>query len=230
MSLNAFALVFLLPSLHAWLWLPQLGDRPLAARLATWLAGLAGPALLLWEFADRFGLGLDAPWYLLQLAAVGWVPFSALALFVVWAAAAATARGAGRRPLRAVSACRASGRRSARSGARSGASSSRRAPRRRATSPRRSRTGRRRSLAQRAGSGPQRRGPSSPLASRREHERVRGRGARDHVRLLPGQRLEQDALAVDPDRARRNSSRSGFRRTAAASSPGANAGPGSRAP
>ncbi len=87
-SLNAFALVFLLPSLHAWLWLPQLGDRPVAARLATWLAGLAGPALLLWEFADRFGLGLDAPWYLLQLAAVGWVPFSALALFVVWAAAA----------------------------------------------------------------------------------------------------------------------------------------------
>jgi hypothetical protein len=87
-SLNAFALVFLLPSLHAWLWLPQLGDRPVAARLAVWLAGLAGPALLLWEFADRFGLGLDAPWYLLQLAAVGWVPFAALALFVVWAAAA----------------------------------------------------------------------------------------------------------------------------------------------
>jgi hypothetical protein len=88
-SLNAFALVFLLPSLHAWLWLPQLSDRPAAVRLATWLAGLGGPALLVWEFADRFGLGLDAPWYLLQLAAIRWVPFSTLALFVLWAAAAA---------------------------------------------------------------------------------------------------------------------------------------------
>jgi hypothetical protein len=89
MSLNAFALVFLLPSLHAWLWLPQLTDRPLAARVGTWLAGLSGPALLFWEFAGRFGLGFDTPWYLLQLAAVGWVPFSALGLCVVWAAAAA---------------------------------------------------------------------------------------------------------------------------------------------
>src|SRR5439155_15077249 len=49
-SLDPFALVFLLPSLHAWLWLPQMRDRPLAARLATWLAGLAGPVLLVWEF------------------------------------------------------------------------------------------------------------------------------------------------------------------------------------
>jgi Peptidase family M28 len=88
-SLNAFALVFLLPSLHAWLWLPQVGDRPLAARMGVWLAGLAGPALLVWEFANRFGLGFDAPWYLLQLAAVGWVPLAALTLCVVWAAAGA---------------------------------------------------------------------------------------------------------------------------------------------
>src|SRR5215213_5402517 len=53
-ALNAFALVFLLPSLHAWLWLAQLGDRPLAARLGTWAAGLAGPLLLVWEFAGRY--------------------------------------------------------------------------------------------------------------------------------------------------------------------------------
>jgi hypothetical protein len=88
-TLNAFALVFLLPSLHAWLWLPQLSDRPLAARLATWFAGLAGPALLFWEFSHRFGLGFDAPWYLLQLTALGWVPFAMLPLVVVWAASAA---------------------------------------------------------------------------------------------------------------------------------------------
>jgi hypothetical protein len=87
-ALNAFALVFLLPSLHAWLWLTQLGDRPFAARVATWVAGLAGPLLLVWEFADRFGLGLDAPWYLLQLAALDRAPLLELAVFVVWAGSA----------------------------------------------------------------------------------------------------------------------------------------------
>ena len=86
---NAFALVFLLPSVHAWLWLAQLGDRPAGVRIATWVAGLAGPALLVWEFADRFRLGLDAPWYLLQLTAVGGLPVVVLAFMVVWAAAGA---------------------------------------------------------------------------------------------------------------------------------------------
>jgi hypothetical protein len=88
-SLNSFALVFLLPSLHAWLWLPQLRGSLPAARIGVWLAGLAGPALLVWEFAQRFGLGLDAPWYLLQLVALGRVSWPALALVVVWAAAGA---------------------------------------------------------------------------------------------------------------------------------------------
>jgi hypothetical protein len=87
-SLNAFALVFLLPSLHVWLWLPQLGARRLVVRLATWAAGLVGPALLVWEFAHRFGLGFDAPWYLLQLAATGRMPATVPLLFVGWAAAA----------------------------------------------------------------------------------------------------------------------------------------------
>src|SRR4051812_36615934 len=87
-ALNAFALVFLLPSLHAWLWLAQLGDRPLAARMATWAAGFAGALLLVWEFAGRFGLGLDAPWYLLQLAALNHVPLLTLAVFALWAGSA----------------------------------------------------------------------------------------------------------------------------------------------
>ncbi|MDX6411647.1 MAG: hypothetical protein QOE91_1163, partial [Gaiellaceae bacterium] len=86
-SVNAFALIFLLPSLHAWLWLPQLRPRPLLSRLATLLIGFVGPALLLWEFAYRFGLGLDAVWYLLQLLAIGWAPLFGLLLVAVWAAA-----------------------------------------------------------------------------------------------------------------------------------------------
>jgi hypothetical protein len=86
-SVNAFALVFLLPSLHAWLWLPHLQPRALLSRLATLTVGFLGPALLVWEFAFRFGLGLDAPWYVLQLLALGWTPFFALLLVAVWAAA-----------------------------------------------------------------------------------------------------------------------------------------------
>ncbi|MHB8642557.1 MAG: M28 family metallopeptidase [Gaiellaceae bacterium] len=87
-SVNAFALLLLLPSLHAWLWLPQVRRGPLLPRLATFLLGFAGPALLLWEFARRFGLGFDAPWYLLQLVALGRLSPVAIALVVAWAAAA----------------------------------------------------------------------------------------------------------------------------------------------
>jgi hypothetical protein len=86
-SVNAFALVFLLPSLHTWLWLPQLRLRPVLSRLATLLVGFIGPALLVWEFAYRFQLGLDAPWYVLQLLAIGWTPLFGLILVAVWAAA-----------------------------------------------------------------------------------------------------------------------------------------------
>ena len=44
---------------------------------------------LVGEFSTRFGLGLDAPWYLAQLVAIGWVPIPLLAIGVVWAAGAA---------------------------------------------------------------------------------------------------------------------------------------------
>jgi peptidase M28-like protein len=94
---NPFALLIVLPSLHAWLWLPQLRGRR-AVRAAALLAGFTGPLLLLGSFASRFELGFDAPWYLLQLAAVGYVPLPAVGLALVWAAAAAqlTALATGR--------------------------------------------------------------------------------------------------------------------------------------
>ena len=47
--------------------------RALAVRLAIYVAGLAGVALLVLSFAWRFGLGLDTPWYLLTLVSVGYV-------------------------------------------------------------------------------------------------------------------------------------------------------------
>jgi Peptidase family M28 len=83
---NPFALVFLLPSLHAWLWLPQLRARPVALRLGVLALGFAGPALLLGSFAGRYGLGWDAPWYVAELRAVGYVPFIVMPLLVVWLA------------------------------------------------------------------------------------------------------------------------------------------------
>src|SRR6266542_2741563 len=83
---NAFALVFLLPSLHIWLWLPQIRGASPATRLGVLALGFAGPALLLGSFAGRYGLGWDAPWYLAELRAVGYVPFIVVPFLAVWLA------------------------------------------------------------------------------------------------------------------------------------------------
>ena len=85
---NPYALVFLLPSLHAWLWLPHVPKRAFALRIAVFLLGLAGPALLLTSFAVRFGLGFDAPWYVAALVAVGYVAPPFLLAALVWGAVA----------------------------------------------------------------------------------------------------------------------------------------------
>lgn len=86
---NPFALVFLLPSLHVWLWLPQVRGAPVVVRLGVLAVGFAGPALLVGSFAWRFGLGWDALWYLAELRAVGYVPFVVMPLLVVWLAGTA---------------------------------------------------------------------------------------------------------------------------------------------
>ncbi len=85
---NPFALLFVLPSLHLWLWLPQVQSRSPLARAAVFLAGFAGPALLVWMFATHYGLGWDAPWYLARLFAVGYAPRSLLVIALAWLAAA----------------------------------------------------------------------------------------------------------------------------------------------
>jgi len=85
---NPFALIFLLPSLHAWLWLPNVRPRPIWKRLAVVAIGFLGPLLLLASFSLRYGLGLDTPWYLAELTATGYVGVPALAIAVGWLAAA----------------------------------------------------------------------------------------------------------------------------------------------
>ena len=85
---NPFALIFLLPSLHAWLWLPHVRRHPIWTRLAVLGAGFLGPLLLLGSFAFRYGIGLDTPWYLAELTATGYVKLAAVAIAVAWLGAA----------------------------------------------------------------------------------------------------------------------------------------------
>ena len=87
-AVNPYSLLFVLPSLHAWLWLPQLRDRGSAVQVAVYVLGFAGPLLLLTSFAVRFDMGLDAVWYLLALTAVGYVPVPLIVAFLAWGAAA----------------------------------------------------------------------------------------------------------------------------------------------
>jgi hypothetical protein len=85
---NPFSLIFVLPSLHAWLWLPQVQTRHPALRASVFLVGFAGPAYLVWTFATHYGLGWDAPWYVLKLFAVGYAPLPLFVIGLAWLAAA----------------------------------------------------------------------------------------------------------------------------------------------
>jgi hypothetical protein len=85
---NPFALIFLLPSLHAWLWLPNVPAERRWARAGILAAGFLGPALVLGSFAFRYGLGWDAPWYILELRALGYVPFAVVLVVIPWFACA----------------------------------------------------------------------------------------------------------------------------------------------
>jgi hypothetical protein len=87
-AVNPFALIFVLPSLHAWLWLPQVQNRHAAVRAGVLLAGFLGPAYLVWTFATHYGLGWDAPWYIVKLFAVGYAPLALLVIGLAWLAAA----------------------------------------------------------------------------------------------------------------------------------------------
>jgi hypothetical protein len=86
---NPFALVFVLPALHIWLWLPQVRTSPRWVRAAVLVAGFAGPGLLLWSFAVRYGLGFDAPLYIAELFALGYASFPAFVIGLAGLAGAA---------------------------------------------------------------------------------------------------------------------------------------------
>jgi hypothetical protein len=89
LATNPFALIFCLPALHAWLWLPQVRSGHPSARVLVLLLGLTGPLLILVSLGVRFGLGFDAPWYLLELVSVGYVQVPAVLVALGGAACAA---------------------------------------------------------------------------------------------------------------------------------------------
>ncbi|MGZ4333593.1 MAG: M28 family peptidase [Gaiellaceae bacterium] len=89
LATNPYALVFFVPALHAWLWLPQVRSRRGPSGLILLLLGVAGPALIVLSLAIRFGLGFDAPWYLVELVSLGYVHVPAVAITLAGTACAA---------------------------------------------------------------------------------------------------------------------------------------------
>ena len=85
---NPFALIFVLPSLHAWLWLPQLRDRPAGLQLALYLVGFVGPGLFVLSLISRFNLGVDSLWYALTLVSTRTIAIPLVLLLAVWCACA----------------------------------------------------------------------------------------------------------------------------------------------
>ena len=86
---NPYALLFALPPLHAWIWLPHLRERRPELRFVALAAGLVGPLIVVVSLAVRYHLGFDAPWYLLELAGLGDISPVAVALTLAGAAAGA---------------------------------------------------------------------------------------------------------------------------------------------
>jgi hypothetical protein len=89
LATNPYALIFFVPALHAWLWLPQVRSRPAPVAAVLLVVGAVGPALIVLSLALRFGLGFDAPWYLAELVSLGYVHVPAVAITLAGAACAA---------------------------------------------------------------------------------------------------------------------------------------------
>ncbi|HEY4977096.1 MAG TPA: M28 family peptidase [Gaiellaceae bacterium] len=87
--LNSYALLFLLPPLHTWIWMPQVRRNRPWTSLALLAVGVLGPLLVYWELASRLHLGASVVWYVPALAAVGYLKLSLLVVAAVLAAASA---------------------------------------------------------------------------------------------------------------------------------------------
>ncbi len=86
--ISPYGLVFVVPSLYAWLWLPQAERRSSWARDTLYGVGLTGPALAAVAIGSQLGLGLDAPLYLVSLMTLGFIPWPTVLVLLAWAAIA----------------------------------------------------------------------------------------------------------------------------------------------
>jgi hypothetical protein len=81
-----YALVFLLPSLYAWLWLPLEG-RALVRTLA-FAAGLVGPVVGILLLGSELGTSpVESVLYVAGLATVGYLPLGSVLAAWAWALA-----------------------------------------------------------------------------------------------------------------------------------------------
>jgi hypothetical protein len=84
---SPYGLVFVVPSLYAWLWLPQVEGSGWA-RDTLYGLGLAGPALAAVAVGTQLGLGLNTPLYLVSLMTLGFIPWTTIMVLIAWAAVA----------------------------------------------------------------------------------------------------------------------------------------------
>jgi Peptidase family M28 len=85
---SPYALLFVLPSLYAWLWLPL--QTRLWARAALFAGGLAGPVLGLLLLSTQLGLSLPRTgYYVLGLVTSGYLPVRSVLLGLAWLVGAA---------------------------------------------------------------------------------------------------------------------------------------------
>jgi hypothetical protein len=86
---NPFALVLVLPAVHLWLLLPGAARLGRRFMVALFVLGLIGPALLTFEYATRFHLGLTAPRAILAMVSSGYLSPVIAACLALAAASAA---------------------------------------------------------------------------------------------------------------------------------------------
>ncbi len=85
---SPYGLVFVLPSLYAWLFLPGLRRRPGWMTDVVFGLGLVGPVLPVVVLAEQLDLGARAPLYAAALVTTGVVPWASTLVFAAWAAVA----------------------------------------------------------------------------------------------------------------------------------------------
>ena len=74
LSLNPYTVLFVLPALHAWLWLSSLRVQGTAQVVAIWCTGLVGLAVGCLAVGAALDLGAKAPWYWLALVLTRTLP------------------------------------------------------------------------------------------------------------------------------------------------------------